>query len=170
MTAKPPSADRARAMTILENTGLVMGITMGIAMEQALSGLATQLAQAMSAIGGAVAGALGGTGATAAPKLDALPPALQRDLLKAVTDARTGMKMNTAQRDAAAARLTDDKARAVIAAAGKHLVGLPALDAPLTDEQLAALVAAGLANDPRLSAHMQEIMPIMASITAEPGA
>lgn len=170
MTSKPPSALHTRAMAVLDNTGIIMGTAMGIAMEDVMAGLAEKLGQAMSAIGGAVAGALGGKPVPApAPDLAALPPAVRRDLLKAVTTTRTEFKVDTSRRDAAAARLTDAYARTVLSAAESHLVGLPALDANLSDEQLAGIIAVVLGNDARWGAYMQAIGPVMTEITAEAG-
>ncbi|MGH7133797.1 MAG: hypothetical protein ACREJO_17855 [Phycisphaerales bacterium] len=160
-TASKPAAggDSARAMHAMENTGLVLGMQVSMAFEQTLKDTLVPMLDSFSS---AIAQAFGGES-----KIAPLPPKAEKtrkDLAAAVTKMRGEFKMDTARRDAAAARLTPAQAKEVLESAKKNLAGFPDISGDLTDEQMAGYVTLAITSDPRFTAWVQTVMPIMQSL------
>lgn len=157
------ASDHDRAMHALDNTGFVVGTQITMAMEQAFRGLAEQLSGAMAQALAALVGQQPSAGAAAGPAPDV---ALARsELVKAVAQSRASMSQEAEARAQAAARLTPAHALAILAGAAEHLAGLPDVTSgPLSDEQAADLLSLAIAEDPRWSAWMRTVMPVMQEI------
>lgn len=140
-------------MTSMEFAFRAMGMQMGDAMRQVAE-----------SIGEAVAGALSGDEAKgrSEPAAPAPTPGFpsRAEILEAVKKTLAQMRENEDEKAAFRAVMTEADGQELLAMPGKHLTGLPSLNTPRSDEDLAMYVELHMREDPRWQGFVGDFMDL----------